>query len=95
MKCLLSCNTPDNLTSVNKSASARKFDLMGVDLDSVSENEEDNVHTNYFTFAQVTSLKRLIRKFLCPTSKQASRNVKINVANLHGFASKARVTCNE
>ena len=67
MKRLLSRNLPDDLTSVNKSASARKFDLMDVDLDSFSENEEDNVDTNYFTFAQVSSLNRLIRKFLCPT----------------------------
>ena len=67
VKRLLSRNLPDDLTSVNKSASARKFDLMDVDLDSFSENEEDNVDTNYFTFAQVSSLNRLIRKFLCPT----------------------------
>ena len=95
VKRLLSCNTPDDLTSVNKSASARKFDLMDVDLDSFSENEEDNIDTNCFTFAQVSSLNKLIRKFLCPACKQASLNVKIDVANSYGFASKARVICGE
>ena len=53
---LPSHNLLDELTIVNKSARAKKFDLMDVDLDSFCEKEDRKSDTDYFTFAKVGSL---------------------------------------
>ena len=57
---LPSCNLLDELTIVNKLARAKKFDLMDVDLDSFCGKEDSKSDTNYFTFAQVSSLNKLM-----------------------------------
>ena len=60
---LPSRNLLGELTIVNKSARAKKFDLMDVDLDSFCEKEDSKSDMNYFTFAQVSSLNKLMTTF--------------------------------
>ena len=48
---------------------------------------------NYFTFAQVSSLNKLMTNFLYPNCQQANLSLKIDGAHSYGFASKASVAC--
>ena len=81
----------------NISASAKKFQVFGVTLESGNENiipsdEPDKMSDAYF-LAQQKCISMLLSKLLCPTCGLSGVSFQVIPEGKCGFAAKAKITC--